>query len=423
MHADASQECLFALLPPTLMQAGRAVLCSSMLLVASACADDEASTAALDASTRDAGGADVAADAGGVDDASDAAGSADTAPDDTGADDTGADSAGDTAPDDAATDPVDPPPTLDLEPSDPPFALPDGSIAYRDVMYGTHEQNGFDVLLPPPAGEAAPLLVFIHGGGFTGGDKQTLYDRFETEIGAWLSDGIAVATINYRTLLPMDDEGVRKPLNDSRYCLQFLRYHADAFDIDPTRVAVFGSSAGAGTSLWLGTSDDMADPDATDPVERMSTRVSGVAIIGTQATYDLVRWETDVFVDFGITLPLIAAAAPELIPTLQGFYGLGEMSAAETLAALESPAIAAYRAEVDMLGLFDATDPPVHIQSGGPAARPSDIGSLYHHPNHGREVLEAATAVGVEAHAQLPNIDIETDGFPALGQFLADRVR
>jgi hypothetical protein len=53
-----------------------------------------------------------------------------------------------------------------------------------------------------------------------------------------------------------------------------------------------GGSAGAGTSLWLATHDDLADPAASDPVLRESTRLVCAVCNGTQATYDLTRWES-----------------------------------------------------------------------------------------------------------------------------------
>ena len=53
---------------------------------------------------------------------------------------------------------------------------------------------------------------------------------------------------------------------------------------------VYGASAGAGTSLWIGFSDEMSDPLNSDPVLRESTRVSCVGAIATQATYDFFKW-------------------------------------------------------------------------------------------------------------------------------------
>ena len=45
-------------------------------------------------------------------------------------------------------------------------------------------------------------------------------------------------------------------------------HNAGQWGIDPERIALYGDSAGAGMSVWIGLQDDMADPDNTDPVLR-----------------------------------------------------------------------------------------------------------------------------------------------------------
>ena len=329
------------------------------------------------------------------------------------ADDAGeADAAGDTA------DTSAPEPGLELEPGEAPFDLPAGAVFYPDVTYGPHGERSLLDVLVPDSETPPPLVVFIHGGGFTSGSKEKLYENDATNARAFLERGVAVAAINYRYLGAA--EGVLGCMNDSRYALQFLRYHQDAFGFDASRVVLYGGSAGAGTSLWIGAGDEMADPDAEDPVERMSTRVSAVSLAGTQATYDLRRWETDVFVDFGITLELAISVASQLVPTLQRFYGLDELSAEETLAALDEPDIVAYRAAADMLAMIDASDPPIRITSGGPTALPTNQNTLFHHPYHGREIREAALAAGVDVVVSLPGMEIVDEGFPTLVDFAVD---
>ncbi|MEO1268630.1 MAG: hypothetical protein AAFX99_11060, partial [Myxococcota bacterium] len=157
---------------------------------------------------------------------------------------TGADagSSGTTLADTGVADPTpeepEAPALLELEPSQPPIALPPGVIFYSNVPYGDDPRlNAFDIMLPD-SDEPTPLIVYIHGGGFTGGDKLTLFNRYEAEIERWLTEGIAVATINYRLLRPNDSEGVHKSLGDSRYCLQYMRYHANSLNIDPEHVAL-----------------------------------------------------------------------------------------------------------------------------------------------------------------------------------------
>ncbi len=50
-------------------------------------------------------------------------------------------------------------------------------------------------------------------------------------------------------------------------------FKADDWNVDKTRVAAYGGSAGAGTSLWLAFHDDLADPKSADPVLRESSRL------------------------------------------------------------------------------------------------------------------------------------------------------
>ena len=63
---------------------------------------------------------------------------------------------------------------------------------YCDVAYGDHTRNVLDFYRAE--GEKTPLLVYIHGGGFKGGDKNALPSAL---LDACLAAGISVATINY----------------------------------------------------------------------------------------------------------------------------------------------------------------------------------------------------------------------------------
>lgn len=170
------------------------------------------------------------------------------------------------------------------------------------MPYGTHGLNTFDIFLPNAA-QPTGLIIYVHGGGCTGGDKSSVYlNNMADDIRESFSQGIAFASINYRLLTVVDSEGVIKPLGDSRRALQFMRYNASVLNIDPSRVAMSGVSAGAGTSLWLVYHEDMADLGNADPVLHQSTRIAAVGAIETQASYDISRWESDVFVDYGITI-------------------------------------------------------------------------------------------------------------------------
>ena len=142
--------------------------------------------------------------------------------------------------------------------------------------YGPHERNVLD-LWKAKSDKPTPLVVFIHGGGFRGGSKEALSPAL---LDGLLAKGISVMAINYR-LSP--EVSFPAHYMDCARAIQFARSKAKEWNLDPKRVGATGGSAGAGTSLWIGFHDDMADPKNADPVLRQSTRLTCMAVQGRRA--------------------------------------------------------------------------------------------------------------------------------------------
>ena len=114
----------------------------------------------------------------------------------------------------------------------------------RDLRYGEHERHRLDVHTSDgPGGAARPVVVFVHGGGFTGGDKlipgTPRYDLF----GAWaVRHGYVGVTMTYR-LAP----GHKWPSGavDVAAAVAWIRENIAAYGGDPDRIVVGGNSAGA----------------------------------------------------------------------------------------------------------------------------------------------------------------------------------
>jgi len=140
----------------------------------------------------------------------------------------------------------------------------------RDIEYvpGGHERQKLDLYLPKEADPSGkrPLLVWIHGGAWLGGNK----DR-PPALG-FVNQGYAVASINYRlsqhALFPAQIE-------DCKAAIRWLRANAGPHSYDPNRIGVWGASAGGHLVALLGTTGDVKEFDV-GPNAGVSSRVQAV---------------------------------------------------------------------------------------------------------------------------------------------------
>ncbi|AKT42729.1 alpha/beta hydrolase [Chondromyces crocatus] len=311
--------------------------------------------------------------------------------------------------------------------TDPPVDnLADGVKFAEAVPYGDDPRQVMDVFLPESSAPTGAIF-FFHGGGFVGGSRTSAYSGNASALRRVTSEGVAFITVDYRLLQAagVETEGVIKSLRDAQRSLQFVRRWAGVFNVDPARVAVYGSSAGAGTSLWLAYHDDMAVAGGADRIAQESSRPRAAAALATQSTYDVMRWAPDVFAS---TYPYVSnelllgqAALRQMVVQFYGLDGALVDNANALRAALETPELVAYRADVDMLDLLSADDPGTFVNNTGANNAPVDPGfDLLHHPLHARTLLERAGAVGADFDADIPafNVDSPTTAM----DFLLDQV-
>lgn len=137
----------------------------------------------------------------------------------------------------------------------PPSSLvpPAYAITHRDLAYVAdgHERQKLDLYLPSPlssGNKPLPLIIWIHGGAFRMGSKDnTTFDLVPFE---YLTQGYAIASINYRL-----SQHAKFPaqIEDCKAAVRWLRAHADHYQLDATRFAAWGPSAGGYLSAMLGT--------------------------------------------------------------------------------------------------------------------------------------------------------------------------
>lgn len=251
-----------------------------------------------------------------------------------------------------------------------PAPLPPAT--FSDVRYGMHERHVLDLWQTKSDGPA-PLLIFIHGGGWHGGSKGDVPPEL---LARMLAGGVSVASINYRftsmALLPA-------PVLDAARAVQFLRSKAREWRLDPQRFGAYGISAGATTSLWLAYHDDLADARSLDPTARQSTRLQAAVGLSPQTCLEPERITEWIGAEV-LAHPMIARA-------------VGAKSAAE----LKKPRRewARLLREYSAINHVSAGDPPVLIQNPRVDPLPApNASSAIHHAIFGVKLKERADAVG-----------------------------
>jgi acetyl esterase/lipase len=168
---------------------------------------------------------------------------------------------------------------------------------HADLAYAsTSGSQVLDLWLPPDATSATPLVVYVHGGAFKGGDKAMVGGKVQPLLDA----GYAVASLNYRlsgeALFPAGAQDVKA-------AVRWLRANAATYNLDPTKFAAWGESAGGNLVALLGTSGDQTsvldDPALGNP--DVSSAVQ--AVVDWYGPTDFLQMDTQAASGGGCTSP------------------------------------------------------------------------------------------------------------------------
>ncbi|MCM8534522.1 MAG: alpha/beta hydrolase [Lentisphaeraceae bacterium] len=140
----------------------------------------------------------------------------------------------------------------------------------RDIVYENLGQRKLHLDLYQVKGstKTQPLVIWIHGGGWSGGSKK-LHLKKVTSL---LAKGFAVASVEYR----LSGEAIfPAAVTDCKAAVRFLRANAKKFNLDSEKFGVWGSSAGGHLAAFLGTSGDVKEFDVGSNLA-VSSRVQAV---------------------------------------------------------------------------------------------------------------------------------------------------
>ena len=269
---------------------------------------------------------------------------------------------------------------------------------YADVSYGPYRSDVLDFWKAEGAGPR-PLLIYIHGGGWTDGDKKQPWANIQP----YLDKGISYAAINYRLT---GEAPLPAPVLDAARALQFIRSKAAEWNINKSRIALTGGSAGACTSMWLLLHDDLADPTSEDPVLRESTRVTAAAVFSGQTSIDpkvIEGW-----------------LGPNVLKHRMINTAVGEKTIEGALQNYEK-----YRDlyfEFSPYNHLTADDPPLFMTYPNNMTLPSEnAGHGIHHPMYGIKMKEKADRVGEECHLLIEGVS-KSDRYGSAQEFLFDKL-
>ena len=155
----------------------------------------------------------------------------------------------------------------------------------RDIVYATHDGQKLlgDLYLPEGKGPH-PALVCVHGGGWTGGDRNQFYTW-----GPYLAQrGYAVFSVTYRNASPAK-KMFPEAVHDVRAAVRFIRGNAAEHRIDSERMALFGASAGAHLAALVALGQGakaLTSPDKGDVSADMKV------LVGFYGVYDMLeQWQ------------------------------------------------------------------------------------------------------------------------------------
>ncbi len=116
-------------------------------------------------------------------------------------------------------------------------------IKVTNASYGTNTRNTLNVVIPKGATSTTPFVLFIHGGAWIMGDKNDI----AVVQGTMASKGIASATMNYRYA----SSSVHYPqlMNDVNSAVNYIVEHGKDWNVDTSKIAIAGISAGAHMSM------------------------------------------------------------------------------------------------------------------------------------------------------------------------------
>jgi len=211
----------------------------------------------------------------------------------------------------------------------------------KDILYAKADGHRLLLDLYMPAGvERPPLVVWVHGGAWRTGSKDSM------PLGALVEDGYAVASVEYR-LSPVAKFPAQ--VHDCKAAIRFLRAHQEKYGYDARRIGIAGSSAGGHLVALIGITNDHAALEGTvgDHLDESSSVQAIIDYYGPSNFMTILKQSTP----HGLSVR---------VPALELLLG-GQPEDNQELAELASPVFHVDADDPPLLMLHGDQDPQVPI--------------------------------------------------------------
>ena len=209
-----------------------------------------------------------------------------------------------------------------------------------DVVYGHKDGLAMTMDVYRPAEPNGAAILFMMSGGWF--SRWAPPEQTQVRFQPYLEQGFSMIAVRHGS---SPKYTIPEIVPDVRRAVRFVRKHADRWQLDPDRLGVMGGSAGGHLALMLGTTGDDGVADATDELDKSSSRVAAVVALVPPTDLRVAVWD-----------------APESLPAYRNFPALdlpleqaGQYSPLAQVTPEDAPALV-------IMGGKDDLVPPRHGQ-------------------------------------------------------------
>lgn len=143
----------------------------------------------------------------------------------------------------------------------------------EDVIYGRRDGLALtmDVFTPAGKSNGAGVIICVSAKFRSG---RELLEMFQSAATPFLDRGYMVFAVMHSS---QPKYTVPDAIEDVHRSVRYIRANAKKYGIDPNKLGIAGASAGGHLSLMMGCAGKAGDPEASDPIDRESSKVAAVA--------------------------------------------------------------------------------------------------------------------------------------------------